>query len=45
MSLNPKLLDINLFDTLYEVQAPSKELRYSLLKDLVVPPSMRGKEL
>lgn len=45
MSLNPKLLDLNLFDTMYELQAPSKDQRYSLLKDLVVPPSMRAKEL
>lgn len=37
MSLNSKLLDVGLFDTMLEMQAPSKELRYSLIKDIFAP--------
>lgn len=37
MSLNSKLLDIGYFDQMIEIQAPSKEQRYTLIKELVAP--------
>ena len=37
MSLNVKLLDIGLFDSMIELQAPTKEQRYKLIKDLIAP--------
>ena len=35
MSLNVKMLDICMFDTLVEMQAPSKEQRYLVIKELI----------
>jgi SpoVK/Ycf46/Vps4 family AAA+-type ATPase len=45
MSINAKLLDVGLFDTMFEMQAPSKEARYALIKDVIAPESMQTKEI
>lgn len=45
MSLNTKLLDVGLFDTMVEMQPPSKEIRYALIRDVIAPESMRTKEI
>ena len=45
MSLNSRLLDIGYFDTMLEIQAPTKEQRYQLIKDLVAPEQYQGKEI
>ena len=44
-SLSMKLLDVGCFDTMVEMQAPSKEARYDIIRDLIVPEDMRTKEL
>ena len=44
-SLAMKLLDVGCFDTMVEMQAPSKEARYQIIKDVVVGEEMRTKEV
>lgn len=44
-SLAMKLLDVGCFDTMVEMQAPSKEARYQIIKDIVVSEEMRSKEV
>jgi SpoVK/Ycf46/Vps4 family AAA+-type ATPase len=44
-SLAMKLLDVGCFDTMVEMQAPSKEARYQIIKDIVVSEDMRTKEV
>ena len=43
-SLAMKLLDVGCFDTMVEMQAPSKEARYQIIKDVIVSEEMRSKE-
>ncbi len=45
MSLNTKLLDVGIFDTMFEMQAPSKEQRYALVRDIIAPDSFKTKEI
>jgi len=40
-----KLLDVGCFDTMVEMQAPSKEARYQIIKEVVVSEEMRSKEV
>lgn len=44
-SLSMKLLDVGCFDTMVEMQAPSKEARYQIIKDVVVSEELRTKEV
>jgi hypothetical protein len=45
MSLNTHLLDVGVMDSLIEMQPPSKEARYSLLRDVIAPQELRNKEI
>eukprot|EP00347_Sterkiella_histriomuscorum_P013019 403366324 len=45
MSLNSKLLEVGCFDQMLEMQPPSKEQRYTLIKDLLAPSQYQGKEI
>lgn len=45
MSLNAKLLDIGLFDTMVEITPPNKEARYALIKELLAPEQFLAKEI
>jgi ATP-dependent 26S proteasome regulatory subunit len=45
MSLNVKILDIGLFDTLVEMQAPNKEQRYQIVREMVADEKHRGREV
>jgi hypothetical protein len=40
-----KLLDVGIMDTVIEMQAPAKEARYALIRDVIVPEEMRSKEI
>lgn len=40
-----KLLDVGCFDTMVEMQAPSKEARYQIIRDIVATEEMRTKEV
>ena len=44
-SLNMKLMDVGAFDTMVEMQAPAKETRYAIIRDVIVQEEMRTKEL
>ncbi len=44
-SLSMKLLDVGCFDTMVEMQAPAKELRQQIIRDVVAGEGLRGKEL
>ena len=44
-SLSMKLLDVGCFDTMVEMQAPSKEARYQIIKDVVVSEELRTQEV
>lgn len=35
MGINTKMLDIGMFDTLIEMQAPSKDQRYQIVRELI----------
>lgn len=45
MSVNPKLLDIGCFDSLLEMQIPTKDQRCSLIRAIMAPVAFQGKEL
>lgn len=45
MSLNTKMLDIGIMDTLVEMQAPGKEARYGVVKELIADEGHRGREV
>ncbi len=45
MGLNIKMLDVGMFDTMFEMVPPSKDLRYSLIKEMIVSEHMKSKEI
>lgn len=45
MSVNLRLLDVGIMDSLVEMQPPSKELRYQVIKDVIAPQELKNKEI
>ena len=43
--VNASLLDVGCFDNLIELQPPTKEQRYSVIRDLVAPADFQSKEV
>ena len=43
--LNARLLDVCCFDTLIELQAPTKQHRYSVIRDIIAPQSFKNQEV
>jgi hypothetical protein len=44
-SLAMRLLDVGCFDTMVEMQAPSKEARYQIIREVVGSEELRTKEV
>ena len=43
--VNSRLLEVGYFDNLIELQPPTKEQRYTVIRDLIAPSDFQSKEV